>query len=222
MSTLLRTIGQNFRLVGPLTLTNWMRNPNLLGLTGAIFDNWTSLNGAFGVINTLATTFATLEFNSVGSSQKRGMTYLVSDPVQQETTYYLSLEASLPFDSTGNGIPVPFKADVTYLGSTVGTETYTFFLTGTLNNAGYTRGKIQFTVPVDTTQVSIDLYFQSAGVLPRLALRKIMLSDKDIAYVDGQTAGYVWSDTPNNSTTLKSTVPAELRMFTPTRISVTD
>lgn len=222
MVTTLHSVGRRFRLVGPLTLSNLIINPTFAsGFTG-----WNIVGSPVVTPISSGAKYALgLHFPTPGSSTgvlNHGIGQSIASPVSQEVPYYLKQKFMIP-----SALPVPIMADVDFLdfaGSLISTQTAILINAGVVA-ADWTSTSLAVTIPNEALNVAVRIYIQAdlfATSIPDFFIEQVSFSDIDQDYVDGDTAGYVWSGDRYNSTTLESTVPGVLYSFNPTAIPAVD
>jgi hypothetical protein len=209
---ILRSIGQQLHPVGPLTIANYLLNPNLELATSGDINYWTKTNCTFvqnssnfvyGLNGGKLTTTST----SLMPSVKQNIA------IQQQVTYIFS--ASVKITSTlTSGISV-FAVCYDLSGSVM-PDVIGGLLVGPAITSGFIRPSILLQMPVGaaTADITITRSAQPSS-LDSFYLDGLQLESGDTAgpYVDGDMSGYVWATTPGNSQTIQSEFPDALSSF---------
>jgi hypothetical protein len=214
MPTILRTIGGNFRLVGPLTLTNSFANPSFESVTGSVPDMWTPL------VNTTLTKVTTpVKFGNsacrvdiaAGSVTNKGLVQTLPEPVIPGQSYSMSAWVNLP-----SGLPSPLLGQVTFFDSGSNQIGSTFFQTLSLGgvSANYSQVAYLNIIPPDGAVTASAGLSVNTGSIATFYVDGMMWGTST-SYVDGDFAGYVWSGVPLLSSTRQSTAPDALNFFSP-------
>lgn len=137
--------------------------------------------------------------------------------VLDNTNYSISLSLFLPATITGGGVLVEFSPyDIT---NTLiqGPDTTTLLLTGA-PTLGFIRLATTYQTPTGTNTVAVAIRptNQPSSTSDAILIDTVLFEQTDSAsqqYFDGDTAGYVWSGTPGESTTLQTEFPDALNFF---------
>lgn len=233
MTTILRSIGQNLRVVGPLTLVNRFLNPNF-----EVYDvsnvpaYWTTVGHANLISATGGTTppvrnrYGQLSFYDPGvvtGVEKNGIQGHIADQIVPGQDYYLSASFFL-----ASSLATSIKGDIDFLDSSGGVLTT---VTNTLINSGVSSTSwlptsAKYTAPADAAFADARFYISwdshASGVPANVLMSGMMFCDQELPYIDGDTAGYVWASDLYNSQTLQSGRVSDLHFFNPSNITVVD
>jgi hypothetical protein len=226
MTTILQNIGQNLRVVGPLTLTNWILNPNFES-GDTVPDSWNVLGDAVPTIVTTHPRYGAhclqLSFpNDTTGIESRGIIQICPDPIGQEIPYYflvsLWIDSALTVDINGQ---VDFY-DVT--DTIISSNMQALILAGNTTDSSWADTYITVNVPIGAVSAQVSIFVNAQGdpsTVPNFYVASTMFTDQTTPYIDGDTAGYIWSGDRYNSTTLESTIPSDLSFFNPQLIALT-
>lgn len=223
MATILRTIGGQFRLVGPLSAANGVLNPSF----ESALDNWT----AVGDLTSLSANASVVKFGTtsckidVASGAVQPNRYGVKQSLQESPSpgqiYTLSAWIYIPVDlpALGGTTTVPVAAITYYDGDDVPLTTHQTQLTLGLATPDWTRVSfLEASVPVNTNRAEIEISTSPANPAANPTYTFYVdgvrwVTGIDDTYVDGDFAGYAWSGDRFNSTTLTSIAPDALHSF---------
>lgn len=132
------------------------------------------------------------------------------------TNYSVSLSAFIPATITGGGLSLEFSPyDTT--NTLIQVDTTPLLLTGA-PTAGFVRLATTYQPPAGTATLTVAIRptNQPSSTSDVIYIDNVLFEQADTSsptYFDGDTAGYVWSGTPGESTTLKTEFPDALNFF---------
>jgi hypothetical protein len=210
----LRSIGQHFHPVGPLTVANKTQNPNMNLADGSLnLLNYTATNCTFRQSTAITPKFGTYCGKYTALSTASYPTVIQSYTVKELQDYTASAWLNLPAPtSVGYSIfgqlYAPDNTPMDLLGGQVisGAATSGWIRTSILlsTTAGAARMDVAFVFPNSQPSALDTFYLDGLQLEPYSTVGP---------YVDGDMSGYVWASTKGQSDTLKSQFPSALRML---------
>ncbi len=209
MVAVLRSVGQQFHPVGKLTVANQFTNPRLVQ-TGAGIDLWGTFNCTF-VADAL-----TPQIAGTGSGKltlgSAGYSYIYQRVnVIQQLDYVLSAYINVPITLSAY---IYFYANIYDASNTFITQLGYVATTGG-STSGYIRTSQVMTVPVGAAFSDFFILVYSSGSPEYFFINAPQVQQASAVgiYADGGMSGYVWSGSPDVSTSLKSEFPDALSAF---------
>jgi hypothetical protein len=137
--------------------------------------------------------------------------------VIDSTNYSISLSVFIPATITGGGLMVefwPYDSTNTLI---QGPDTTALLLSGA-PTTGFIRVATTYFTPASTTTLKVSLRptNQPSSTSDVVYFDNVLFEQADTSssfYLDGDAAGYVWSGTPGESTTLQTEFPDALNFF---------
>lgn len=223
MTTILRSIGNQLRLVGPLTVANYFLNPDFQAATGGVPDNWDLVGDSDDslVVSTDQYKFGgqSCFLDSGGNSDIVGLTQTIQN-FQPGYDYNFSAWFFFPAP-----LPNPLELWLTYFDinqDPIGDPVVTTLIEGLITNEWIHTGLSVLSlnadgtdnIPTNTDSLKVQLSISVNTDVSFYVDGMMWGKGSDIqSYVDGSFSSYVWADGTPNSQTLLSTAPEELSFF---------
>lgn len=228
MSTILRTLGNGFRLVGPLTVANMVIDPSFELLGGS--SPWIADDDHTTIAPDTShkvTGLQSCEFDVASDMVSlHSFSQALSDQIRTGATYTFGCSVYVPLALTGAFQAYAEISDVNdnVIDPVTGAPSPGAKLLADLTTGGATSDFVStsttFLAPPNSSTARFGFVVVGTSARTVYVDQAFFVMGEDLFYADGNTAGYVWSGDPEASTTLKSTMPDQVHFFSPSNIPV--
>ncbi len=217
MATILRSVGNQFRVVGPLTVANMVLNPGMESVTSNVPNGWVAVGPnvvlesssdaapGSGKLSAKVTLPSDTGFKGVAST----ITY----PAVPGAYFYMTVSFKLT-----SPLSQPLQVQAVFRDvntNQVGPTVYTNLSLGSITS-GWQQASVVTPVPDPAIWVTFAIGSTATSgffYLDNVLTRPSFIANQTYPYVDGDYAGYTWQGTPHASQTLQSTEPKQFMRF---------